>query len=264
MATTDFAGFAKALGEGDRYWVADLAAADRLVLTEDGRRVEVEASLEKLRKDPRPAIPSYRTTTFSGLARALGCQPSYVTELKAAGRLVLTADGKRVRVDETLALIRETADPAKAGVADRHAAKRGGGGATRAAAPTAAVAGRDDGDDVDDDDEASTEQADPVKSSHARRKAKALADKAEADARKALRDEQVELGQLLQAEEVEHALRSAVVTFRGALENLPNTIAPELAAIDDEGRVRVVLAEALEHALEELARKFNSLGRAEA
>ncbi len=200
------------------------------------------------------------TASLAGFARALGCKPSYVTELKAAGRLVLTEDGKRVRTAESLALLRDTADPAKAGVAARHAAKRGLGGSSAPGAAQVPASGPDEADDADS--EAASNPADPVESSHARRRSKALADKAEADARKALRDEQVELGQLLQAEEVEHAVRSAVVTFRGALENLPNTIAPQLAAMDDEGSVRVVVAEAIEHALEELARKFSQIGKA--
>lgn len=261
MALVDFRAFAKALGEGDEYWVADLAAADRLVLSEDGKRVDVEASLAKLRADSRAPIQAYRTASLKGFARLLGDRsPSYVTQLKEQGRLVLTPDGKRVRVEASLALVRETADPARAGVTARHAAKRGQGGAAPAAERQAPATGPDDAEDPEG--EGLANPADPVESSHARRRTKALADKAEADARKALRDEQVELGQLLQAEDVEHAVRSAVVAFRGALENLPNTIAPQLAAMDDEGSVRVVIAEALEHALEELARKFSQIGKA--
>lgn len=200
------------------------------------------------------------TASFSGFARAINCKPSYVTELKAAGRLVLTEDGKRVRVTPSLALMRETADPARAGVAARHAAKREQGAAITATGSPTPASGPDEGDEQYPD---TSGYADPVTDSHARRRAKAQADKAEADTRKALRDEKIELGQLLQAEEVEHAVRGAVVAFRGALENLPNTIAPELSAITDEGRVRVVLAEALEHALGELARRFGAIARTE-
>lgn len=198
------------------------------------------------------------TATLSGFARALGCQPSYVTELKEAGRLVMAEGGKRVRVSESLALIRETADPAKAGVGARHAAKRGQGG------PASAPVAQAPDNDAESAEEPTDSSVDPVEASHARRRSKAMADKAEADARKALREEQVELGQLLQAEAVEHAVRGAVVIFRAALENLPNTIAPELAAITDEGRIRVVLGEAFEHALEELARKFGAIAKSEA
>lgn len=187
--------------------------------------------------------------TRKAFARILGAAPSYVTQLQGEGRLVLTADGKRVRVDESLKLIRGTADPAKSGVAGRHAAARG--------APTAAA----DGDGLDDEDAAPDGAADPVKDSHAMRRSKALADKAETDAKAAERDYRISMGELLEAAEVEHLIRSAVATFRGSLENLPDVLAPELSAITDEGRVRVVLAEAIEHKLEELSRAFAAVGR---
>ena len=46
--------------------------------------------------------------------------PSYVTQLKDSNRLVLAPDGKKVDVLATEALILETIDPSKAGVAARH------------------------------------------------------------------------------------------------------------------------------------------------
>lgn len=200
------------------------------------------------------------TASFKAFARILGERsPSYVTQLKGEGRLVLTDDGKRVRVDESLALIRSTADPSKAGVVARHAADRGvgqGGGATAAGG----APGGDDG----ADDESLANPADPVQESHARRRAKALADKAETDAKAAERDYRISMGELLEAGEVEQAVRAAVATFRGSLENLPNTLAPELSGLSDEGRIRVALGEAFEHVLEELSRRFASIGRREA
>lgn len=190
--------------------------------------------------------------TRKAFARILNAAPSYITQLQAEGRLVLTADGKRVRVDESLALIRGTADPAKAGVAARHAAARG--------APTATSAGDEPG---PEDGEVGA-GADAAQDSHARRRSKALADKAETDAKAAERDYRISMGELLEAAEVEHLIKSAVATFRGSLENLPDVLAPELSAISDEGRVRVVLAEAIEHKLEELSRAFAAVGRKDA
>jgi hypothetical protein len=67
------------------------------------------------------------TATFARFARILECSKSYVTQLKADGRLVLTDDSQRVRVAESLERIRATADPAKAGVVARHAANGRGG-----------------------------------------------------------------------------------------------------------------------------------------
>ncbi len=181
-------------------------------------------------------------------ARILGAAPSYITQLQEEGRLVLSADGKKVRVEESLALIRGTADPSKAGVAERHAAARG--------APTGAAAADDqEGDDA--------MPSDPVQGGDARRRAKALADKAETDAKAAELDYRQRVGELLEAAEVEHLIKSAVATFRGGLESLPDTLAPELSALSDEGRIRVVLGEAIEHRLEELSRAFGAIARRE-
>lgn len=198
------------------------------------------------------------TVSFKAFARILGERsPSYVTELKAAGRLVLSEDGKRVRVAESLALLRATADPSKAGVVAHHAAARA---AVAGSGPDPAGSPPDGGDDPE---AAGAPTGDTVADGHARRRAKALADKAETDAKAAERDYQISLGQLLRAADVEQAVRSAVIVFRGALENLPNILAPKLAATSDEGQVRVLLAEAHEHALEELARQFATLGKRE-
>ncbi|MGH8073724.1 MAG: hypothetical protein ACREO4_06580, partial [Lysobacter sp.] len=57
------------------------------------------------------------TCGFREFATLAGFKPSYITELKSAGRLVLTDDRKKVRVAESLALIDQTRDPARAGVA---------------------------------------------------------------------------------------------------------------------------------------------------
>lgn len=182
-----------------------------------------------------------RAVTLKQFARLLDVAPSYVTELKGAGRLVLDDKGK-VLVDASKARIRDTADPAKGGVRARHAAKR-----------RAASAAADEGAEV----EVYTAD-DPISI----RRARAIADKAEAEARRALREEQVELGQLLQADEVDHALRGAVTTLRNGLENLPAILAPQLAAESDEAKCRVLITDAIEHALEELARQFAAIGKA--
>ncbi len=63
-------------------------------------------------------------------ADRLNRSPSYVTQLKDSHRLVLAPDGKKVDVLATEALILETIDPSKAGVAARHQqgrAQRNGG-----------------------------------------------------------------------------------------------------------------------------------------
>jgi len=56
----------------------------------------------------------------SAFAARIGRAPSYITWLKNNNRLVLSPDGKLVDVQASEALIRDTADPSKAAVADRH------------------------------------------------------------------------------------------------------------------------------------------------
>lgn len=202
------------------------------------------------------AVPE--TMAFREFADHLRCKPGYVTELRKAGRLVLTDDGKRVRVAESAALIADTRDPAKAGVAARHAATRAAAVPSPSTAKAAGQLPPSAAPSAADTPPSSFTPDDP----HAKRRAKAMADKEEALARKALRDEQVELGQLLQREDVERAVADAATRLRTTLENVPATLAPELAATTDEGRCRLLLDNALEHVLEDLSRKFAALGRA--
>ena len=57
-------------------------------------------------------------------AAHLGKQPSYVTKLAKDGRLVMSADGKRVNVEASERMIAATTGN-RSDVADRHAAARG-------------------------------------------------------------------------------------------------------------------------------------------
>lgn len=180
--------------------------------------------------------------TFKAFARILGERsPAYVHQLKSEDRLVLTSDGKRVLVDESLARIRETASPAHEGVAARHAAAR-----------AAKVAGESDAPASDDDDKPEPMSPGLQHWRERNEKAKALA---------AERDNAVAEGKLMDAAEVEAAVAGATTTLRSRLEGLPDVLAPQLAAASDEGEVRAVLAEAIEHALEEVSRQFHALAR---
>lgn len=192
--------------------------------------------------------------TLRQFARLLDVRPSYVTELKNAGRLVLDEAG-RVRIEASRKLIRDTEDPSKDAVRVHNAQRRASG---RDVAGDAVDAAQDDGegDPVRDD-------ADPERVSDARRRAKALADKAEIDARTALRDEQVALGALLVRDDVLQAVKTATTSLRSRLENLPVVLSPQLAVERDESRCRVLLADAIEAALTELSRQFAAITRAE-
>lgn len=190
------------------------------------------------------------TASFSEFATLRGFKKSYVTELKAAGRLVLTDDCKRVRVAESIQRIADTKDPSKTGVARRHEAERA---AKSVAATHAAVAPEIETQDATEPFEV------PGGASHALRRAKALADKAEADAQEAIRNNMVAEGKLLSADDVLASVSAAGTFLRSRLESLPDVLGPQLAPVQDEATVRAILAEAIEHALEETSRQFSNI-----
>lgn len=245
------------------HYVRQLKMSGRLVLTDDGQRILPQASLvriEETRDNPPPRLQPAEAS-FSDFAALIDFRPSYVTQLRQAGRLVLTDDGKRVRVAESIALIESTRDPAKAGVADRHATERVQAAARKAQAPQQPVADAANDDFSDDaEDPATFVPKDP----HSKRRAKALADKAEFERNKAERDELRELGQLLGVEDVLAVIADATTTLRTAMENLPGQIAPGLAAATTEEQVRVLLTEAIETRLADLARTCNQIGKGDA
>lgn len=163
----------------------------------------------------------------------------YVTELKHNGRLVLTDDGKRVRVAESLELIKATSDPSRSGVARRHAADRLAASQAAAAVPSA---------QEPTEDEPEWQQDTPY---HAHR-----AEKERWLAAGAKRDYEISMRELLPAREVESAIAQMGNALRKDLERLPDTLAPQLAPMGDEHAIRTFLAENVEQALTEMARRF--------
>ena len=192
------------------------------------------------------------TMTFREFADHLRVKPGYVTELRKSGRLVLTEDGKRVQVAESLRLIEDSRDPRKAGVTARHAQARG-------AAPADLDAANDDVQADPFDDEALATSGPTA--SHAARRAKAAADREEAAARKALRDEQIELGTLMVIDEVVSGVTTTLTTLRTSLQNLRATLAPALAAAQTEEQVGALLGDAIESALDECARELHLIAK---
>lgn len=191
------------------------------------------------------------TATFAAFARLLGCKPSAVTALRHADRLVLTDDGKRVQVQPSLDRIAVTRDPSKAAVAARHAATRGAelgrGIATEVPEDANSDAADSDGD---------TPAARDYQGARARRE--------HYQALEAQRAYEVAIGKLMDGAEVVSAVTAAIVELRSSLERLPDVLGPQLAAIHDEGQVRSMLVEAIEHALEETARQFAAFAKADA
>lgn len=178
-------------------------------------------------------------------ARLIRMKPSYVVQLKKDGRLVMAEDGKGVLVAESRAKIEGTRDPSKVGVADRHERKR-------AANQSEPENGEEEGRDEPDA---------PEKGSSAYQEARARREHYGALA--AQRDFEKSMGNLLDAREVEDAVASAVIVFRTRLESLRHTLAPQLAAETDEGRVAALLADEHEQALKELSRQLGNLARSE-
>lgn len=178
------------------------------------------------------------TATFSEFARIAGFSRSYITQLRKDDRLVF--DGRRIRIDPSLQRIRDTADPAKAGVKQRWAEHR------EEPSQTPPAAADDDHDAI----EATTQAGISFQA------ARAVKERYQAMAAK--RDYELSMGKLLNAEDVRQVLFAAATTLRSRFENLPDTLGPQLAAIDDEARARATLADYIEHALEETASAFRA------
>lgn len=151
----------------------------------------------------------------SEFARLLNVGRSYITALKAAGRLVMTEDGK-VDVEASRQRISETADPNRDDVVSRWAAERG---QTGLQATQEASASRNE----QDDDEPATGTYAEARA----RKENALADMAEME-----RDK--EKGRLIERVAVEAAIEDVMTIVRQAVEQQPHRVAPMLIGQDLE------------------------------
>lgn len=177
--------------------------------------------------------------TQAEFAAIANVRPSYVTALKKAGRLVLDATGK-VLVAESLARIEATRDPAKAAVAARHAEARGAA-LPSPPSPAAGLSTHPTG-DGGGTILGGYQQARAVKEKFLALEAK--------------RAYEVAIGKLIEADAVRLAASDAATRLRTALESLPTTLGPQLAAESDEARCVALIREAVELALSELSRQF--------
>lgn len=186
-----------------------------------------------------------RAVTLRQFAQLLDVRPSYVTQLKAEGRLVLN-DAGRVLVAASRQRIADTADPAKDGVRARHAAARDAGqGDADPTGSDASVAVPAAGSTI-----GSTYQA-------------ARAVKERYLAMEAKRAYEQAIGKLMDAAQVEAAVLDAATKLRGRLELLASTLGPELASITCETACTARIAEAVEYALDETSRQFANLSKQE-
>lgn len=195
-------------------------------------------------------------------ARQQGWSRSYVTQLKAAGRLVM-ADGM-VDVEASLALIDRTADPSRDQVAGRHAKNR------------AAKARTDGSTDAEQQDEekiapaagftaGGTEsgqggkvEGDKIASSYS--KSRAMKEFYAAQTAKAIYEKDV-LGKLCDTEDVSRAGAGLGAVLRTKLEGLSDRLASLLAPISSVEETHALLVEHHEAVLNEISDELEKLSR---
>lgn len=180
---------------------------------------------------------SPQTMTVPQFSAHLGYSRTYGYQLAKEGRLVMAADGKRVLVAESIQRVRETADPAKAGVAARHAAQR-------AAPATAALATS-----ADEPAEQDGGAAGGYDYQIAKAKREHWAAERERTAHRR------EAGELIEVSEHVSVLAGAGATLRAALEAWSTLLPPQLVG-QDEGAIRATIADQVEQILGELSARI--------
>jgi hypothetical protein len=168
--------------------------------------------------------------TQAAFARRIGKNRAHVTRLKQSGRLVM--QGKRVVVDESLALLEATESPLPRDVAKREALAAERAERTTADQPLADIGRK--------------------KHEAQYRKLKAEADKAEME-----RDRLA--GSLVEVDGVIAAANDMAAVVRNGLEILPDRHAPEVFGAADVTQARALLREAVELVAEDMARELEGL-----
>jgi len=170
----------------------------------------------------------------SEFAAVKGWSKPYVSKLGKLGRLVLTEDG-RVDVPATEALLADTADPSKTGVALRHEQERIAKGVTRevqaGAPPTEAGSSRFQNARAHREHYLSLLAEDEYLKQH---------------------------GALCEVPAVENAAFATGRMLRDLLLGLPKQISPELAALTDPWEVERLLTASLRRVLEDADRVSES------
>ncbi|WP_445287686.1 hypothetical protein [Variovorax atrisoli] len=191
--------------------------------------------------------------TIPEFSAHLGYGRTYAYQLRDEGRLVMTEDGKRVLVAESIARIEATKDPARQGVAARHAAQRAGRPAVPAAEPSASPGGASDGDAPLEAPAPPGTPAFNFQVAKAKREHFAALE-AEAAYRARMKE-------LLEAADVRAALVETMTILRTSIEGIAHRLAPALAAEVDEGEVRALLDAEIRHALSTAAESLAKVGR---
>lgn len=177
-------------------------------------------------------------------AALLGVSRSYITKLKADGRLIMVGD--RVDVEASRVRIADTADPHRDDVASRWAEHR-----DRAAAAASAIELPLDDDDALPEDAPATSALRSASSSYV--DARARKEQAQADIAEMERDKA--RGLLIERQAVEAAVEDVMTTVRQALEQQPHRLAPLLVG-QDLGAIRITLKQETARTLSEMVHTF--------
>lgn len=168
--------------------------------------------------------------TQAAFAARIGMSRQYVSQLKDAGRLVMTDDGL-VEVEASLARIESTRDLSKSGVADRHAAER-----------REKADGRSDG-------QAGAGQMENAAGHY--RVFQAVNMKAVAFRNAVMLRR--EAGQLVEMDRVMFVINDLGASVRAMLESAPDRWAPILVQVDDLARLRALMVEMSDELSRELS-----------
>ena len=203
-------------------------------------------------------------------AKLLGVTPPYVSQLAAANRLVLSADGKKVLVAESLALIAKTGSADKVGVAARKALERqqAGGSAMPIHQLASAIAWTVGEPSAMPPRDATP--AEPLTSGRRPEHLLMLGDylgaKNAAEAANAIKrgeDMDIELakkrGDLVSREATIKVLADLAAATRAAYERIPDRIATRLAAESDPSVVFALLQEAVDEVAATLSKQAGEI-----
>ncbi len=167
--------------------------------------------------------------TQAAFARRIGRAKSWITQLKTDGRMVMDESGRLVDVEASIQRIRETDNPARAGVADRHAESRRQAQTQTESEPAA----------KDEDKGYKHWQAVKMR----------------ADAEMAQMERDKKAADLVLRESAEFAIDDLGSAVRASLENVPDRWAPVLAPITDLQEVRAALVEMVQAELASMSQR---------
>lgn len=176
--------------------------------------------------------------TQAAFARHIGRAKSYITKLKKEERIVMTENGKRVKVAESMALIEKTGG-LRQDVAQRHAQERG-----EIDAEPSVPRGTPDNDDT-----AAGSLAD-VRRQH------------EFEKYRITKLERMKIeGDLIPKEVVDFWVDDFGVSLRTEIELMPDRLAPVVAPMQDLAEVRAALQQFGEKLLKEIHEKMEKRRR---